>query len=405
MAGVSYYSSGTASVAQGSRIVTGIGTGWKAEAGGLAAIKAGDKFGIHVGRPIIIASVDSDTQLTLADDWPGPSQTNAAYKVELTAPEVIAVEAMRRLFASLSNGNLTSLAALELDEDSIPIGLGPGVFGSISKDGLIDEVKSGAITAVPVGNYRNKLINPLFSINQRAVSGAVTLAAGAYGHDRWKAGASGCTYAFSTSNGVTTLNITAGSIQQVVEAAAFAGDAGNYVLSWVGNARGRINTGLYGVSGAVTAAIDGSTNVTVEFSAGTVSLPQLERNYVTGFSVRHPQVELVMARRYYIRMSPASTAAPLMMGSALNATQFRAVALFQQSLRATSSPTMSFSASADFQIVCAGGAFAVSSVAGGAGSADTMVVDFLTASGMTAGQGGYMRLSNASGWIAFDQEL
>ncbi|MGF0520565.1 pyocin knob domain-containing protein [Agrobacterium pusense] len=112
MAGEAYYNTGTATVAANSKTVTGTGTNWLSALGGLTAIKAGDKFGIHVGRPIIIASVDSNTQLTLEDNWPGPAQTNAAYKIELTNPDVIAVEAMRRLLGSLGSGVLYGLSQL-----------------------------------------------------------------------------------------------------------------------------------------------------------------------------------------------------------------------------------------------------------------------------------------------------
>ncbi len=112
MAGEAYYNTGTATVAVNSKTVTGTGTNWLSTVGGLTAIKAGDKFGIHVGRPIIIASVDSNTQLTLEDNWPGPAQTNAAYKIELTSPSVIAVEAMRRLLGSLGSGVLYGLSQL-----------------------------------------------------------------------------------------------------------------------------------------------------------------------------------------------------------------------------------------------------------------------------------------------------
>ncbi len=112
MAGEAYYNTGTATVAANSKTVTGTGTNWLSAVGGLTAIKAGDKFGIHVGRPIIIASVDSNTQLTLEDNWPGPAQTNAAYKIELTNPDVIAVEAMRRLLGSLGSGVLYGLSQL-----------------------------------------------------------------------------------------------------------------------------------------------------------------------------------------------------------------------------------------------------------------------------------------------------
>jgi hypothetical protein len=140
MANTTWYGDGTATVAVGSRTVTGTDTGWLTEVAGLTPIKVGDKFGIHVGRPIVIEQIISDTELLLADDWPGPAQTDAPYKVELTSPTIAAVEAMRRLLASLSNGNLDSLSEITIGNDDIPIGIGPGVFGTINKASLIQGV-------------------------------------------------------------------------------------------------------------------------------------------------------------------------------------------------------------------------------------------------------------------------
>ncbi len=141
MANTTWYGDGTATVAVGSRTVTGTDTGWLTEVAGLTPIKVGDKFGIHVGRPIVIEQIISDTELLLADDWPGPAQTDAPYKVELTSPTIAAVEAMRRLLASLSNGNLDSLSEITVGTDDIPIGIGPGVFGTIKKYELKDGVQ------------------------------------------------------------------------------------------------------------------------------------------------------------------------------------------------------------------------------------------------------------------------
>lgn len=141
MANTTWYGDGTATVAVGSRTVTGTDTGWLTEVAGLTPIKVGDKFGIHVGRPIVIEQIISDTELLLADDWPGPAQTDAPYKVELTSPTIAAVEAMRRLLASLSNGNLDSLSEISVGTDDIPIGIGPGVFGTVKKSELKDGVQ------------------------------------------------------------------------------------------------------------------------------------------------------------------------------------------------------------------------------------------------------------------------
>ncbi len=163
MAGVAYYNTGTATVAVNSKTVTGTGTNWLSVVGGLTAIKAGDKFGIHVGRPIIIASVDSNTQLTLEDNWPGPAQTNAAYKIELTSPDVIAVEAMRRVLGSLSGGILYGVSqltaapnkALTIDETGAVALADLSTFGksliavlnSSAAYGVLGEIPNGQLPA------------------------------------------------------------------------------------------------------------------------------------------------------------------------------------------------------------------------------------------------------------------
>lgn len=165
MAGVAYYNTGTATVAVNSKTVTGTGTNWLSVVGGMTAIKAGDKFGIHVGRPIIIASVDSNTQLTLEDNWPGPAQTNAAYKIELTSPDVIAVEAMRRVLGSLSGGILYGVSqltaapnkALTIDENGAAALADLTTFGKSLIAALNSSTAYGALGVIPNAQLPDRL--------------------------------------------------------------------------------------------------------------------------------------------------------------------------------------------------------------------------------------------------------
>lgn len=122
---------------------------------------------------------------------------------------------------------------------------------------------------------RNKIRNPRFQVNQRAVSGTVTLAAGAFGHDGWKGGSAGCTYTFSTTQGRTTITITAGSLVQTVDGVDLAAGANMHTLSWGGTCQGKIGAGSYGASG-VTGSATGGTNINVEFGPGTLYAPQFE---------------------------------------------------------------------------------------------------------------------------------
>lgn len=150
--------------------------------------------------------------------------------------------------------------------------------------------------ALSRGSCKNKLINGNFNVNQRNVSSPVTLAAGAYGHDGWKAGAAGCTYSFVTASNVTTLTITAGSLQQVVEGINLF--SGTYVMSWSGTATGKIGAGILSPSG-ITGAATGGTNLTVEFATGTLSQVQLEQgSTATSFDIRSYGAELIFCKRY-----------------------------------------------------------------------------------------------------------
>lgn len=152
---------------------------------------------------------------------------------------------------------------------------------------------------------QNIIDNSNFAINQRGVTGTVSLAAGAFGHDRWKAGASGCTYTFSTSANVTTLTISAGSLVQNIRGETL--QTGTHVLSWSGTAQGKIGAGSYAASG-VTGSATGGTNLAVEFGTGTLSLVQfVPGSTVFPFIHRHKSVEESLCQKSYVRLNYADT--------------------------------------------------------------------------------------------------
>lgn len=148
---------------------------------------------------------------------------------------------------------------------------------------------------------KNRIIDGGFTINQRGYVSNTSLSSGAYAHDRWKAGSSGCTYTFTQGSlGVnTTITITAGTLVQVIEGCNL-GEGGTYVLSWTGTAQARLNGGSYGNSGITITGWTAGTNLSVEFSTGTVGSVQLEKgSTATSFDYRPYGTELALCQRYY----------------------------------------------------------------------------------------------------------
>jgi len=161
-------------------------------------------------------------------------------------------------------------------------------------------------TATPVANV---IINGDFRVNQGGyVSGAV-LAAGLYGHDQWKAGASGGNYSFTQLKSSTQITIAAGkSLIQPIEDVNVSG--GSYVLSWTGTAQARagVNTltpsGAYAGSPLLIAGQTAGTVMSVEFNTGTLGTVKLESGAVaTPFIMRPYDQELLTCKRYWEKIT------------------------------------------------------------------------------------------------------
>jgi hypothetical protein len=330
--GVPDWTQGTATATNGSRNVsfTGAGLVTTDPASGLDywAGRSGDFFVVDgVGYGLVTSVIDQNT-IQLATAWSSATQTNVAYRiVRMSQPATGEVRAaIQQLlkrgdadspFVSLFADDST--ARLRLDPHSGAPGLYVGPSGAADaalKAALQSDPATGAVS-FPNGvkswsltGFRNRLRNASFGINQRGVSGTVTLAAGAYGHDGVKAGAAGCTYTFATSGIDTTITITAGSLILAIESSLIEGGA--YVLSQAGNAQARVwqGTGSTGsgsyaavpAAGLALTNLAAATQTNVEFSTGTVLRPQFEPgSYPTAFERRLRPVELLLAARYYGR--------------------------------------------------------------------------------------------------------
>jgi hypothetical protein len=241
--------------------------------------------------------------------------------------------------------------------------------------------------------HRNKIHNNNFTVNQRAVSGTVTLAAGAYGHDRWKAGAGGCTYTFATVANVTTLTISAGTLMQVIEGANLL--SGTHILTWTGTATARVDSGSYGASG-LTGTATGGTNQTIEFATGTVSKVQYEPGSVaTPFGLRPIWTELALCQRYYEKSYDTGIAPGAISSSGavylINETATNTVGNISYAVPKRADPTLT--------IYNATTGVAASIRSGGINITDVTVPAFnsargfstLSASGLTAGLGSFFQ--------------
>lgn len=116
------YTSGTITLANGSTTVTGTGTMFQA-----AAFKAGDTLQIQ-NLTAVIASVNSNTSLTLTAPWTGTSLTNAPYRARYLPDGARVTAQTTTLIELLGNGVLTNLAELGVEDGKVPVGNAAGEY-------------------------------------------------------------------------------------------------------------------------------------------------------------------------------------------------------------------------------------------------------------------------------------
>ncbi len=245
---------------------------------------------------------------------------------------------------------------------------------------------SGVVSGLnggPLAGFRNRVINGNFSVNQRVQVSGTALAAAAYGHDRWKAGAAGCTYTFTAAKPDTTVTIAAGTLTQVIEDANVEG--GTYTLSWTGTATARVYQGTaagsYAASPLVVTGLSAGANTTIEFGPGTLGKVQFEPGPVaTPFERRPIGTELALCQGYYFRLNSAgSTYAGFGAACASSATGANAYLKYPAPMRAA--PTMTANSTALYYV---GGFIATTLGAVFAGD-QSASVNLNVSSGLTAG--------------------
>ncbi|MEL4373551.1 hypothetical protein [Brucella cytisi] len=120
------YVTGTITLANGSTTVTGTGTMFTT-----AAFRPGDTLYIQ-NLTAIIASVNSNTSLTLTVPWTGTSLTNEPYRARYLPDGERVTAQTTTLIELLGSGNVLSFAQLKGDADQVPVFTGPGQMGLMS---------------------------------------------------------------------------------------------------------------------------------------------------------------------------------------------------------------------------------------------------------------------------------
>lgn len=145
------YNTGTATINAGETVVTGVGTGWLS-----FGLQAGDLFWA-AGLSVRVASVDSNTQITLAYAWPGATRTAAAYEVRVTPDTTRTLASARAVLDALTNGVLYALSGLVGAADRIAYFTGAGTaalatFTAFARSLLASTSASAARTVLGLAN-------------------------------------------------------------------------------------------------------------------------------------------------------------------------------------------------------------------------------------------------------------
>jgi hypothetical protein len=441
-----WYRQGTASVTINTRAVTGTTTGWLSQA------TAGDGITFNGGNTWYeIASVNSNTSITLATDFLQATVTGGAYAIDRrsTARTLSGAlhEQLSEMIARSTRINTGSGApsnSLGVDGDfyfrsDVPTLHGPkagGVWpsgvpwtGGVPVGGTAGQILEktsasdyAAAWVSPRWSTRNLIINARMNINQRGFAGGA-LAQDTYGWDRWKAGTGGAVV--SVANDVITQ--TSGRLVQVVEAAMWDRWALQPMVFSVtdlsGNLSVVISLGAQTYNTTLTAgsgqrafnflAVNSGANITIDLRANageiTYKWPVLEFGTVPSAWRARPLAEEIDLCERYTQIwggQGGSTAQPIAPGfvGAVNNTQ--CVLMYRRRVRAVPSVTVVGNVATDFRLQVAGNNFLAPTSIVPLGVATTgCAFNVGPSSNLTLGHATALALNGSAGRIIVDAEI
>ncbi|MCX2696731.1 gp53-like domain-containing protein [Ochrobactrum chromiisoli] len=152
MAVLSDYTSGTISLANGSTAVTGTGTLFD-----VAKFREGDTLQIE-NLTAVIASVNSNTSLTLAVPWTGTTLTNAPYRARYLSDGARVTAQATTLIELLGNGVLSNLAEIGVEDGKTPVGNAAGEYELVDTGTLGIQDPNGSLAKLAVLTLGNRQI-------------------------------------------------------------------------------------------------------------------------------------------------------------------------------------------------------------------------------------------------------
>jgi len=214
---------------------------------------------------------------------------------------------------------VTAVAPLRImiDGDTVPIPFTPKSLidpATLAVDDVVHANQSGHRLVVlgragglGLLSGRNLIINGDFRINQRDAVSGTSLGIGDYFFDRWHSTTGAATVTWTAAPQGQPVNIPSGNgIAQIVERVNMP--AGTYTLSWEGDSPARLyNRGEaepLAQPSPLTVELDGTDDVKIQFSLGSLFNVKLERGAVpTPYASRLYGEELALCQRFFWRSS------------------------------------------------------------------------------------------------------